>query len=127
MLPNTCRDLKGDVPDLEGTLYDIVHYMSDVPLNRITEFETAQRQLEVGQLMASGEKAGLTDRIRRLRLENLKVRALLCIKGYWVDSFRDHMSLSQEEFFQIRRDRDDARRRLRRLELFVERRLGFRP
>ncbi|GKA58846.1 hypothetical protein Tco_0758159 [Tanacetum coccineum] len=69
---------RGDVPDLEGTLYDIVHYMSDVPLNRITEFETARRQLE-------------------------------------------------EEFFQIRRDRDDARRRLRRLESFVERRLGFRP
>ncbi|GKC16061.1 hypothetical protein Tco_1012843 [Tanacetum coccineum] len=64
---------------------------------------------------------------RRLRLENLKVRALLCIKGYWVDSFRDHMALSQEEFCQIRRDHDDAQRRLRRLESFVERRLGFRP
>ncbi|GJY51784.1 putative reverse transcriptase domain-containing protein, partial [Tanacetum coccineum] len=37
---------RGDVPDLEGTLYDIVHYMSEVPLDRITEFETAQRQLE---------------------------------------------------------------------------------
>ncbi|GJT47925.1 hypothetical protein Tco_0974082 [Tanacetum coccineum] len=32
---------RGDVPDLEGTLYDIVHYMSEVPLDRITEFETA--------------------------------------------------------------------------------------
>ncbi|GKC65511.1 putative reverse transcriptase domain-containing protein, partial [Tanacetum coccineum] len=29
------------------------------------EFETAQRQLEAGQLMASRERAGLTDRIRR--------------------------------------------------------------
>nr|GFD17194.1 hypothetical protein [Tanacetum cinerariifolium] len=28
----------GDAPDLEGTLYDISHYMSEVPLNRITEF-----------------------------------------------------------------------------------------
>ncbi|GKC70045.1 hypothetical protein Tco_1115928, partial [Tanacetum coccineum] len=37
---------RGDVIDLEGTLYDIVHYMSEVPLDRITEFETAQRQLE---------------------------------------------------------------------------------
>ncbi|GKC58949.1 hypothetical protein Tco_1086547 [Tanacetum coccineum] len=56
---------RGDVPDLEGTLYDIVHYMSEVPLNMITKFETAQRQLEAGQLMASGERAGLIDRIRR--------------------------------------------------------------
>ncbi|GKF51820.1 hypothetical protein Tco_0148287 [Tanacetum coccineum] len=59
------------------------------------EFETAQRQLEAGQLMASGERAGLTDRIRRLGRENL-------------------------------RDRDEAQRRLRRLESFVERHLGFR-
>ncbi|GJW34649.1 hypothetical protein Tco_0057569 [Tanacetum coccineum] len=56
----------GDAPDLEGTLYDIVHYMSEVPLDRITEFETAQRQLEAGQLMASGEWSGLNAGIRRL-------------------------------------------------------------
>ncbi|GJR96966.1 hypothetical protein Tco_0269140 [Tanacetum coccineum] len=37
---------RGYAPDLEGTLYDIVHYMSEVPLDKITEFETAQRQLE---------------------------------------------------------------------------------
>ncbi|GJR97785.1 putative reverse transcriptase domain-containing protein [Tanacetum coccineum] len=43
-------------PDLEGTLYDIVHYMSEVSLDRITEFETAQRQLEAGQLTASRER-----------------------------------------------------------------------
>nr|GEW55215.1 hypothetical protein [Tanacetum cinerariifolium] len=51
---------RGDAPDLEGTLYDIVHYMS------------------------------------------------------------------QEEFCQIHRDRDDAQRRLRRFVSFIERRLGFR-
>ncbi|GJU18241.1 hypothetical protein Tco_1146207 [Tanacetum coccineum] len=99
---------RGNVPNLEGTLYDIVHYMLEVPLNRITEFETAQRQLEAG-------------------LENRKVRALLCIERDRVDSLRHHMALSQEEFRQIRKDRDDARRRLRRLESLVERRLGFRP
>ncbi|GJV34099.1 reverse transcriptase domain-containing protein [Tanacetum coccineum] len=95
-----------------------VHYMSEVPIDRITEFETAQRQLEAGQLMASGERAGLTDRIRRLGRENLRVRALLCIERDRVDSLCHHMALSQEEFCQIRRDRDDARRRRRRLESF---------
>ncbi|GJU44912.1 hypothetical protein Tco_1202178 [Tanacetum coccineum] len=116
----------GDAPDLEGTLYDIAHYMSEVPLDRITEFETAQRQLEAGQLVASGERAGLADRVRSLGRENLRVRALLCIERDHVDSLRRHMALSQEEFCQIRRDRDDTRRRLRRLESLVERRLGFR-
>ncbi|GJW00655.1 putative reverse transcriptase domain-containing protein [Tanacetum coccineum] len=88
----------GDAPDLEGTLYDMFHCMSEVPLDRITEFETAQRQLEAGQLEASRERAGLADRVKSLGWENLRVH----------------------------RDRDDTRRRLRRLELLVERRLGFR-
>ncbi|GJZ06262.1 hypothetical protein Tco_0540055 [Tanacetum coccineum] len=73
----------GDAPDLEGTLYDIAYYMSEVSLDRITEFETAQRYL------------------------------------------RRHMALSQEEFCQIRRDRDDTLRRLRRLDSLVERHFGF--
>nr|GFB12060.1 hypothetical protein [Tanacetum cinerariifolium]GFB12103.1 hypothetical protein [Tanacetum cinerariifolium]GFB12142.1 hypothetical protein [Tanacetum cinerariifolium] len=35
------KDGIGDSLDLEGTLYDISHYMSKVPLERIIEFETA--------------------------------------------------------------------------------------
>ncbi|GJY92467.1 hypothetical protein Tco_0508249 [Tanacetum coccineum] len=116
---------RGDAPDLEGTLYDIAHYMSEVPLDRIIEFETAQRQLEVGQLVASGERDGLTDWVRSLRRENLRVQALLCIERYHVDSLGCHMTLSQEEFHQICRDCDDTRRRLRMLELLVERCNGY--
>ncbi|GJZ39251.1 hypothetical protein Tco_0585814 [Tanacetum coccineum] len=74
--------------------------------------------IEASQLMASEKRAGLTDRIRRLGRENLRVRALLCIERDQVDSLRHHMALLQEEFRHIRRDRDDARRRLRRLESF---------
>ncbi|GKC29968.1 hypothetical protein Tco_1037262, partial [Tanacetum coccineum] len=77
----------GDAPDFEGSLYDISHYMSKVPLDRITE--------SLGQ-------------------ENLRVRALLCIERDRVDSLRCQMALSQEEFRQIRRDREDTQRRLRR-------------
>nr|GEZ02202.1 hypothetical protein [Tanacetum cinerariifolium] len=73
------------------------------------------------------ERAGLTNRIKRLGQENLRVRALLCIERDRVNSFCHHMALSQEEFRQIHRDYDDARRRLRRLESLVERRLRFRP
>ncbi|GJS58424.1 putative ribonuclease H-like domain-containing protein, partial [Tanacetum coccineum] len=42
--------------DLEGTIYDMTHYMSEIPIDRITEIETAQRQLEAGQLIASEER-----------------------------------------------------------------------
>nr|GEV86504.1 hypothetical protein [Tanacetum cinerariifolium] len=79
---------KRDVSNLEGTFYYISHYMSEVPLDRITEFETGQRQLEAGQLVASGERAGLADRVRSLGWDNLKVQALLCIEKDRVDSLR---------------------------------------
>ncbi|GJX90116.1 hypothetical protein Tco_0343442 [Tanacetum coccineum] len=115
------------IPDLEDTIYDIVHYMSEVRIDRITEIETTQRQLETSQLVASGERASLVERIGSLRLEYLKVRAMLSIERDRIDSLRWHMALSQEEFRQVRRDRDDTRRRLRRLESYVERHLGFRP
>ncbi|GJT81325.1 hypothetical protein Tco_1055667 [Tanacetum coccineum] len=118
---------RGGIPDLEDTIYDIVHYMSEVRIDRITEIETTQRQLETSQMVASGERASLVERIGSLRLEYLKVRAMLSIERDRIDSIRWHMALSQEEFRQVRRDRDDTRRRLRRLESYVERHLGFCP
>ncbi|GKA64561.1 putative reverse transcriptase domain-containing protein [Tanacetum coccineum] len=68
-----------------------VHYMLEVRIDRITEIETTQRQLEASQLVASRERASLVERIGSLRLEYLK-----------------------EEFRQVCRDRDDTRRILRR-------------
>ncbi|GKA58185.1 hypothetical protein Tco_0757373 [Tanacetum coccineum] len=118
---------RGGIPDLEDTIYDIVHYMSEVRIDSIAEIETTQRQLETSQLVASGERASLVERIRSLKLEYLKVRAMLSIKRDRIDSIRWHMALSHEEFRQVRRDRDDTRGRLRRLESYVERHLGFRP
>ncbi|GJV68643.1 hypothetical protein Tco_1484152 [Tanacetum coccineum] len=93
----------------------------------ITEIETTQIQLETSQMVANGERASLVERIGSLRLEYLKVRAMLSIERDRIDSIHWHMALSQEEFRQVRRDRDDTRRRLRRLESYVERHLGFRP
>ncbi|GJX24136.1 hypothetical protein Tco_0228581 [Tanacetum coccineum] len=107
---------KGGIPDLEDTIYDIVHYMLEVRIDMITKIETTKRQLETRQLVASGERASLVERIRSLRLEYLKVRAMLSIERDRVESLRWHMALSQEEFRQVRRDRDDTRMRLRRLE-----------
>ncbi|GJV12888.1 hypothetical protein Tco_1354429 [Tanacetum coccineum] len=66
-------------------------------------------------------------RIESLRLEKLKVQAMLSIERDRIDSLRWHMALLQEEFRQVRRDCDDTRRRLRRLESYVKRHLGFRP
>ncbi|GKA29596.1 hypothetical protein Tco_0715841, partial [Tanacetum coccineum] len=88
--------------------------MSEVRIDRIIEIETVQRQLEADQLIARGERASMIERIYSLRLENLKVRAMLDIERDRVNNLRLHISLSHEEFCQIRRDRDDTRGRLRR-------------
>ncbi|GJR98588.1 reverse transcriptase domain-containing protein [Tanacetum coccineum] len=117
-----------DMPiDLNDVVRDFYHHMSKVRIDRIVEIETVQRRLKADQLMARGHGVSMIERIDSLRLENLKVRAMLGIERDRVDSLHLHMSLSQEEFRQVRRDRDDTRGRLRRLESFVERRLGFRP
>ncbi|GJU16903.1 retrotransposon protein, putative, ty3-gypsy subclass [Tanacetum coccineum] len=111
---DSSKSSRRGIPDLEDTIYDIVHYMSEVRIDRITNIETTQRQLETSQMVAKGEQASLVKRIGSLRLEYLKVRAMLSIERDRIDSIHWHIALSQEEFYQVCRDRDDTRRRLRR-------------
>ncbi|GKD31323.1 hypothetical protein Tco_1242101, partial [Tanacetum coccineum] len=95
-----------DMPiDLDNVVHDFYHRMSEVRIDRIVRIETIQRRLEANQLIARGHRVSMIERIDSLRLENLKVR----------------------EFRQVRRDRDDTRGRLKSLESYVERRLGFCP
>ncbi|GJT67829.1 putative reverse transcriptase domain-containing protein [Tanacetum coccineum] len=106
---------------------DFYYHIFEVRIDRIVRIETVQRHLEADQLIARGQRAGMIEKIESLRLENVKVRAMLDIKRDRVNSLRLHMSLSQEEFRQVRRDRDDTRGRLWRFESYVERHLGFCP
>ncbi|GJZ22516.1 putative reverse transcriptase domain-containing protein, partial [Tanacetum coccineum] len=77
-------------------------FMDDFFIFGVSEIETTQRQLETSQLVASGERVSLVERIRSLRLEYLKVQAMLSIGRDRIDSIRWHMELSQEEFCQVR-------------------------
>ncbi|GJW96966.1 putative reverse transcriptase domain-containing protein [Tanacetum coccineum] len=121
------RSFENMLIDLDDAVRDFYHHMFEVRIDRIIGIETAQIRLEADQLIASEDRARMAKRIYSLRLENLKVRAMLDIERDRVNSLRPYMSLSQEEFRQIRRDHDDARGRLRRLESYLERRFGFRP
>ncbi|GJY99084.1 hypothetical protein Tco_0516514 [Tanacetum coccineum] len=78
--------------------------------------ETVVDPLAIGDSFETSKGASLVERIGSLRLEYLKVQAMLSIERDQINSLRWHMALSQEEFLQVRRDRDDTRRRLRRLE-----------
>ncbi|GKE26036.1 putative reverse transcriptase domain-containing protein, partial [Tanacetum coccineum] len=104
-----------DMPiDLNDVVHDFYHHMSEVRIDRIVGIETAQRRLEADQLIARGQRVSMIERIDSLRLENLKVRAMLDIEKDRVNSLRLHVSLSHEEFHQVCSDRDDTRERLRR-------------
>ncbi|GJT13162.1 hypothetical protein Tco_0860204 [Tanacetum coccineum] len=117
-----------DMPiDLDDVVRDFYHHMFEVRIDRIVGIKTVQRRLETDQLIARGQRVSIIERIDSLRLENLKVRTMLDIERDRVNSLLLHMSFSQEEFRQVRRDRDDTRGRLRKLESYVDRRLGFRP
>ncbi|GKA13023.1 putative reverse transcriptase domain-containing protein [Tanacetum coccineum] len=208
----------GDAPDLEGTIYDIAHYMFEVPLDRITrtgepkgssfvvyrerscrqsssshgisqeEFRQIRNDQptrgrsfrnseangnirfrngndEGGNGNGNGNENGNGNHnenerdarpvVRECTYQDFMKCQPLNFKGTegviglirWfektktvfyisncpekyqsdrVESLRRHMTLSQEEFRHIRRDHDDTRRRLRRLESLVKRRLGFR-
>nr|GEW80122.1 putative reverse transcriptase domain-containing protein [Tanacetum cinerariifolium] len=101
-----------DMPiDLDDAVRDFYHHMSEVRIDRIVGIKTVQIRLEADQLIAIRERARMTERIESLRLENLKVRAMLSIERDRIDSIRWHMALSQEEFRQIREDRDEVRRK----------------
>nr|GEV94050.1 hypothetical protein [Tanacetum cinerariifolium] len=123
------KPVGGDSSSSFGTRDGNIRTVEDIPVDldgAIRDFYHHMYELEADQMIASGARAGMAESIKSLRSENLKVHALLYIKRDRVDSLRLHMSRSQEEFRQIRDDRDDLRRKLRRLDLFAERRLGFR-
>ncbi|GJX02310.1 hypothetical protein Tco_0186223 [Tanacetum coccineum] len=83
---DSSKSSRRGIPNLEDTIYDIVHYMLEVRIDRITKIEITQRHLETSQMVATGKPATLVERIRNLRLKYLNVH----------------------------RDRDDTQRRLRR-------------
>ncbi|GJU65304.1 putative reverse transcriptase domain-containing protein [Tanacetum coccineum] len=97
-----------DSSDSSGTRDDIVRSFKDMTI----DFNDAVHDF----YHHMSERASMIKRIDSLRLDNFKVRAMLDIERDRANSLRLYMSLSHEEFRQVRRDRDDTRGRLRRLE-----------
>ncbi|GJU23301.1 putative reverse transcriptase domain-containing protein [Tanacetum coccineum] len=50
VIGDSSESSRGGIPDLEDTIYDIVHYMLEVRIDRITEIKTTQRELETSQM-----------------------------------------------------------------------------
>nr|GEU56648.1 hypothetical protein [Tanacetum cinerariifolium] len=80
--------------------------------------DSREEHMEIGTADAG---LGISDGVGAHTKDGIEVRtrepkglSFMCIERDRVESLRCHMELSQEEFRQIRRDRDDTQRRLRR-------------
>ncbi|GJW11672.1 putative reverse transcriptase domain-containing protein [Tanacetum coccineum] len=74
-VPTDDEDAREDFPDLE--LYD---HMVEILVDRITRIEAGLRELEARSLISAGGKATISEGIRTLERDNMRLRALLCIE-----------------------------------------------
>ncbi|GKF07850.1 hypothetical protein Tco_0042074, partial [Tanacetum coccineum] len=84
--------------------------------------ESVQRDQGHRMLAASQQSAVMSDRIRVLERDNMRLRAMLCIERERIDSLRHHMAYTQEELRQMRRFCYYDRMEFRRLETYARRR-----
>ncbi|GJS13878.1 hypothetical protein Tco_0408350 [Tanacetum coccineum] len=112
---------------VEEVVQDIYRHIIEIPLQRVEDIESRQRELEARSLIAGGERAGLLDRVTALERSNMRLQGTLRMESARVDRFRRRMSFMAGELRQICRFRYYDRMKFRRLETFAARRLGFRP
>ncbi|GKG25827.1 hypothetical protein Tco_0398973, partial [Tanacetum coccineum] len=100
-----------DSSNSSGTRDGIVRSFEDMPIDLndvVRDFYHRMSEVRIDRILEVGEPQGS------------------CYVGYREGSCEQSLT-SHEEFRQVRRDRDDTRERLRRLELYVKSRLDFRP
>ncbi|GJT17040.1 hypothetical protein Tco_0875746 [Tanacetum coccineum] len=120
-------DVVEHLEHVEEGLQDIYEHVIEIPLQRIEDIKTGQRELESRSLIAGGERASLLDQVASLERSNARLRGTMMMERARADRFRRRVSFIESELRQIRRFRYYDRMRFRRLETFAARRLGFRP
>ncbi|GJY96796.1 putative reverse transcriptase domain-containing protein [Tanacetum coccineum] len=120
-----CRSPATLVPLSTSVLRLIAPALADLPPHKREEEEEFEEEACAGGMMEIAVDPLVTSGISKptrgddsdlegAMSENMRFEALLCIERDRVNSLRRHMALSSEEFHQVRKDRDDTRRRLRR-------------
>nr|GEW46353.1 putative reverse transcriptase domain-containing protein [Tanacetum cinerariifolium] len=91
-------DARMDIPDgmlmpdflerleqVEEGLQNIYDHVIEIPLYRIEDIETGQRELEARSLIASGERVGLLDRVASLERINARLQGTLRMESARAD------------------------------------------
>ncbi|GJR72620.1 hypothetical protein Tco_0084985 [Tanacetum coccineum] len=125
-------DVEDEVKDerleqVEEVVQDIYGHVMEIPLQRVEDIETRQRELKVRSLIAGGERASLHEQVASLERSNARLRGTMMMESARADMFWQCMSFMESDLRQICRFRYYDKMRFRRLEAFAVRRLGFRP
>ncbi|GJT12163.1 putative reverse transcriptase domain-containing protein, partial [Tanacetum coccineum] len=108
---------------VEDGLQDIYDHVIEIPLQRIEDIETGQRELESRSFIAGGERASLLEQVASLERINVILRGTMMMERVRADSFWRRVRSMESELRQIRRFRYYDKMRFRRLETFAVRRL----
>ncbi|GKB43149.1 hypothetical protein Tco_0888091, partial [Tanacetum coccineum] len=110
---------------VEEVVQDIYRHVIEIPLQRVEDIETGQRQLEAKILIASKERASLLDRVAALERSNTRLRDTLRRKSATANRLRQCIGFMADELRQICRFRYYDRLRFRRLEIMTITRSGM--
>ncbi|GJV13800.1 hypothetical protein Tco_1355341 [Tanacetum coccineum] len=120
-------DVVERLEQVEEGLQDIYDHVIEIPLQRIEDIKTGQRELEARSLIVGGERASLLDQVASLERSNTRLRGTMMMERARADRFRRRMRFMESEIRQICRFRYYDIMRFRRLDTFTMRCLGFRP
>ncbi|GJU23445.1 hypothetical protein Tco_1156787 [Tanacetum coccineum] len=116
LMPDAVKRLE----QVEEGLQDIYDHVIEIPLQRIEDIETGQRELESRSLIAGGERASLLDQVASLERRHASLRGTMMTGRARADRFRPRVRFMENELRKIRRFRYYNRMRFRRLETFAE-------
>ncbi|GKE31074.1 hypothetical protein Tco_1450396, partial [Tanacetum coccineum] len=112
-------DVAKRLEQVEEVVQDIYGHVMEIPLQRVEDIKTGQRELEARSLIASRERASLLDQVSSLERSNARLRGTLMMESARADRFWQRMGFIESELMQIRRFRYYDRMRFRILETFA--------
>ncbi|GKE86510.1 hypothetical protein Tco_1560252, partial [Tanacetum coccineum] len=86
LMPNAMEHLE----QVEEGLQDFYKHVIEIPLHRIEDIETVQRELEVRSLIDSGERASLLEQVTSLERSNARLRGSMMMERARADRFWRH-------------------------------------
>ncbi|GKE44576.1 hypothetical protein Tco_1471860, partial [Tanacetum coccineum] len=96
VIGDSSESSRGGILDPKDTIYDIVHYMSEVRIDRINEIETTQRQLETSQMEDFPQVCRDHDDTRR-RLRRLESTMTITCFGMTPEAIEELINRCVEE------------------------------